>query len=94
MLPGPNALAEPRVVADGDQHIRISGMALYEVWINNFVTDEGSDSEIPRYERALNLGACDELRHRQVKKIDYAPEPALQRHIFSEGHQFLFVVGA
>ena len=56
MLPGPNALAEPRIVADGDQHIRISGMALYEVWINNFVTDEGCDSEVPRYKRALNLG--------------------------------------
>ena len=34
MLPA-HRLAEPRVVAC-DQHIRISGMALYEVWINNF----------------------------------------------------------
>src|SRR5690606_19883125 len=84
--------AEPGVVAHREEDVGVGGGPRHQVLVDDLVADGGGDAQLAGPEQGLPLGAAAEGGHGQVEEADGAPQPALQGHVFAEGHQVALVV--
>src|SRR5690606_37643310 len=91
-------IAEPGIVADRHQKIRLLCHTANQLWISNFVTDKGRYQKgvcaFSGFQQWLIGRTVAEAGHLQIKERDQPPDLLFKGDKLTKGHQLLFMVSS
>ena len=94
VLHGADGRAEPRVVAEGRQHVGVGGACPHQLGEGDLVADGQAEAGRADAQQRLVRVAGFQARHRQIEEVDEATQDGSEGNVFAEGHEAALQIAA